>query len=320
MKAKVTVICLCYNQALYVEDAVSSVYSQEYDNIELILVDDGSTDNSAQVIFSIQEKFPDFLFIDHKENKGMCSSFNEALAIASGEYIIDLAADDILLPARISEQVKAFESLNQNYGIVFSDAYLINEKKEITGTFYKRNNLEQLVSAVPEGYVFKELVHSYKICSPTIMVRRSVLIELGGYDESLSYEDYDFFVRSSRNYKFHFVNKPLIYKRELKSSLAMGFYKKDQNPHLSSTLVVCKKALWLCRNEEEKKALLHSVRYHFRQSYFLGLYTLAGEYYKLIQAIGKDSVVDKMIFTLVKNKVNVYKWYMFYLKIRNSYK
>ncbi len=316
----VTVICLCYNQAHYVGDAVTSVFDQHYSNVELIVVNDASQDNSSEVILKLLEKYPSVKFVNHQENKGMCKSFNEALSLAEGDYIIDLAADDILLPERISEQVKVFQTLNQNYGVVFSDAYEVNEKKEIVGTFYLRNNLGQLLSFVPQGNVFKYLVHSYQICSPTIMVRKSVLDELGGYDENLSYEDYDFFIRSSRNYKYYFIDKPLIYKREVKGSVSKGFYNKNHNLHLHSTLIICKKALWLCRDKEERQALLHSVRYHFRQSYFLNNFTLAEKYFELIISMGSNSIVDRVILLLAKKQQSVYSLYLFYRKVRYAFK
>jgi hypothetical protein len=220
------------------------------------------------------------------------------------------------LPERIECQVIEFEKLTEDYGVVFSDAYHVDENKVILNTFYKRNTLGILMDKVPQGDVFKDVVHSYRICSPTIMIRKSVFDELGGYDENLSYEDYDFFIRSARNYKYHFIDKLLMYKRELKNSNSGAFYLKRNNQHLKSTLIICKKALWLCKSDDEKKALLHSVRYHFRQAFYMNDFDLAKEYVTLIKSIQKLNLVDNLIFFMVKNKINIHWFYIQYLKLK----
>ncbi|HSZ25151.1 MAG TPA: glycosyltransferase, partial [Cytophagaceae bacterium] len=276
---------------------------------------------SVEKILAINQKYPFMKYILNEHNIGMCRSFNKALAIAKGEYIIDLAADDAMLPERVEEQVNAFLKLSELYGVVYSDAYIISENGDRKHTFYKRTTLGELSEGVLKGDVFKELIHSYKICSPTIMVRKKLLEEMGGYDEILSYEDYDFFVRSSREYRYYYIDKPLTLKREVKGSDSSSWYRKGINVHLESTLIVCKKALWLCRNDVEKKSLLHSVRYHFRQSYFVNNYALAGSYYDLILCIVKKSTfLDKTIMFLARNKVSVYGAYMKYIKLRSAVK
>jgi glycosyltransferase involved in cell wall biosynthesis len=314
----VSVICLCYNHARFLEETVNSVLKQTYSNIELIIVDDASTDKSVEVIHRIAEKNNSIVFIKNDKNKGMCPSFNNALSVAKGEYIIDLAADDILLPKRVEKQIEAFFKLKENYGVVFSDACLIGEEGDKISTFYKRNELDGLMEEVPSGDVFKDLIRSYKICSPTLMIKKKVLDELGGYDENLSYEDYDFFVRSSREYKYFYIDEVLTLRRVVKGSDSSSWYKTENNTHLASTLIICRKALWLCRDLEEKKALLHSVRYHFRQSYFMNNFQVAKEYYELINQVGKSSMIDKIILYLVIKKIKIHSLYKGYLKIRRG--
>ncbi len=316
-KPLVSVICLCYNHARFIEEALLSVINQTYQPIEIIVVDDGSTDTSVAVMHRFKEYYNNpIVFIENEQNVGMCRSFNKALHAAKGTFIIDLAADDRMVERKIEVLVDAFEKLPNDYGVVYSDALLINEKGENISTFYKRTKQGALQEEVPVGFVFKKLLSSYKICSPTMMVRKSVFDTLGGYDENLSYEDYDFFVRSSRIVRYFYVDKLLTEKREVKGSDSSSWYKKGNNPHLTSTLVVCKKALWLCQDSEEKMALLYSVRYHFRQSYFLAGFELANEYYLLMNTIGKIRWVDRVLFFLVQKKVNVYFCYIGYLKFR----
>ena len=115
----VSVICLCYNQARWVEDSIKSVLNQTYNNIQLIVVDDKSTDNSATVIRNLLADKPQIKFISNSKNLGNCKAFNRALKEAKGQYIIDLAADDVLLPNRITEGVNTFQKKDTIKDLVY---------------------------------------------------------------------------------------------------------------------------------------------------------------------------------------------------------
>ncbi len=308
----VSIICLCYNQARFLESAIISVLNQSYTTIEIIIIDDNSSDESVSIINSLIAKFPSIHFIKNEINIGMCRSFNKAFKEAKGEFVIDFACDDMMAPSRIEEQVKAFSMLSEKYGVVFSDAYIVNEKGEKTNTFYKRNQLGVLIDKVPYGDVFKDIIHSYQICSPTIMIRKKVLDELFGYNESLSYEDYDFFIRSSRNYLYYYIDKPLTYHRKVSGSDSSSWYRKSVNVHLESTLEVCKNAILLCRNKEEINALLHSIRYHLRQSFFVECFELVLRYHKLLVQLESNSFVDDSIMKLARARVKVNFLFKFY--------
>src|SRR5688500_3802276 len=97
----VSVICLCYNQARFIREAVASVFAQSYRNVELIIVDDASTDNSASVIRAMVAENPAIRCLLLNQNVGNCKAFNKGLTLSKGDYIIDLAADDVLVPQRI---------------------------------------------------------------------------------------------------------------------------------------------------------------------------------------------------------------------------
>src|SRR5687767_14024308 len=110
----VTVICLCYNHSKFVRKAVESVLTQTYTNIQLVVVDDTSTDNSANIIKELVARHPSIEFISLPTNLGNCKAFNRGLALAKGEYTIDFAADDVLMPERISRQVQYFNKLGDS--------------------------------------------------------------------------------------------------------------------------------------------------------------------------------------------------------------
>jgi glycosyltransferase involved in cell wall biosynthesis len=240
---------------------MKSVIDQDYKNCELIVVDDGSSDGSVSVIEAFTRKFPSVTFIKLEKNIGICKAFNVAFKICSGDYIIDLAADDILLSNRISRGAEIFGKLDDDYGVIFGDAEWISED----GTLLHLHSARFPHDAVPRGNIYKDLVERYFVCSPTMMFRRTVVEHLIGYDESLTYEDFDFWVRSSRYFKYFYDPVILVKKRKVKNSLShMQF--RILNKHSFSTYLVCAKILDLNRSMEERQALSNRIQYEIKQS------------------------------------------------------
>ncbi|MCG8309033.1 MAG: glycosyltransferase family 2 protein [Cytophagales bacterium] len=263
-KPLVSIICLCYNHGKYVKRAIESVLQQSYANIELIAIDDASQDESRKIISGISRVYG-FKTIFNSENLGNCKSFNRGLWESKGKYIIDLAADDSLKPDRIKVGVEALEKKGDSYGVHFCDVELYDEQGVRLGTHYKRDAGLKLLEPVPSGDIYTQLVEKYLISPPAMMMRRSVLEELDGYDEELSYEDFDFWVRSARHYKYAFSDQILVNKMMLKSSLSSIQY-RWKNRHSMSTARVCMKISEMNNTAEEDKALLIRINYELKWS------------------------------------------------------
>ena len=244
----VTVICTSYNQQAFVAEAIQSVIAQSYPNIDLIVIDNGSTDQTATRIDEVILPYPAIRFIRNTLNLGLNRAFNQGLALAKGQYIIDLSADDVLLPDRVARQVVFFEQLPDEYGVVFSNASYIDASGNVTGVHYPIDPATGLARAVvPTGYIFRQILTRYFICTPTMMMRRHVLHQLNGYDEALSYEDFDFWVRSSRFCRYAYQDAILTQKRRHPNAMSAQVT-QPRNDLLPSTLLVCRKALALVRN------------------------------------------------------------------------
>lgn len=259
--ARVSVICLCHNQALFVEEAMQSVLAQSWPEVELIVVDDASSDNSVEVIRNVIGDRRDIQFIALEKNVGNCAAFNTGYRYATGEYCIDLAADDILLPARVEKGVRDLEEAGDLFGITFSDCELIAANGQVLGKHSDRFPH----AAVPSGDVYREVISRYFICSPTVMFRRQVMDDLDGYDASLSYEDFDFWVRSSRDYYYSYVPEVLVKKRLVRNSLSEKQFRLFSQ-YQRSTLEVTKKIFKLNRTADEHLALRRRLWYEWRQS------------------------------------------------------
>ena len=276
----VTVICVCYNHARFVTEALDSVTHQTYPHVELIVIDDGSTDGSGKVIKRWMANHPDATMILNGKNLGYCKTFNKAYQLAKGEFIIDLSGDDLLMPNRIEEGVTILKKAGEDYGATFSDAQYIGEQ----GNPIRLHSEKFPHDTIPSGDVYKEVIQRYFICSPTIMFRKSVLDSLNGYDESLAFEDFDFWIRASRNFKFIYSPSVLVKKRVLSTSMSAKQFERS-NPQRWSTLEVCKKIKELNRTQEEADALRRRLLYEISVSLRAFDFTLAFSFWRLLRSI-----------------------------------
>ena len=284
MNPLVSIVCLCYNHQRFVREAVESVLNQSYDNIQIIIADDASTDNSVLEIKALKNENPAIELLLLPNNLGNCKAFNEALKLARGEYIIDFATDDVMMPNRIERQIGFFRRLDSTVGVVYTDAVYIDEPGKFIRNHFEYLFQKELVTHVPKGDVYRDVLTTYFIPGPTMMIRKEVFAALNGYDETLSYEDFDFWVRSSRIYRYAYLDERLTSIRKLKSSMSTGWYIPGDK-QLHSTYLVCKKAQQLNRDEGDQQALITRVRYEYRQSVSSGNHTEASLFYDLLKEI-----------------------------------
>lgn len=274
----VTVICLCYNQKRFVREAVESVINQSYSPLQLVVVDDASTDGSQDTITQLKVQYPQLEVLLLKENVGNCRAFNRGLTLAKGQYLIDLAADDVLLADRVRIGVEALEEAGEGFGVHFSDAIIIDEE----GKFLKNHSDNFPHNTIPQGDVYREIIQRYFICPPTVMFTRTVIEKLGGYDESLSYEDFDFWIRSSRFFKYCYTKDVLIKKRMVKDAQSTGQFKVFSK-HSISTYKVCEKILSLNKSRQEQLALARRIRYEIKLNLRLLNFQIVLCYLKLLR-------------------------------------
>jgi glycosyltransferase involved in cell wall biosynthesis len=271
---------MCYNHARFVSEAIDSVMAQTHPFIQLIVMDDGSTDNSVQVIEKKLSNHPDVLFIKHHHNIGYCASLNEVLKHAKGEFIIDLAADDVLLPDRIEMGLREMNRSEKKYNITFSDAILINEVGDSVGLHSQRFPH----ASIPQGDIYCNLISQFFICPPTLMFRKSVLEQIGGYDETLAFEDFDFLIRASRVALFCYSPKPLMKRRIVANSMANQQFKRNSAQRWS-TYAVCKKIRALNRLRKEDNALIKRLLYEVYVSFRLFEIRLALKFLQLLFSV-----------------------------------
>ncbi|MBP7859674.1 glycosyltransferase [Patescibacteria group bacterium] len=197
-KILVSVITPCYNCEKYIKESVESIQNQTYKNIEHIIINDGSKDESLQIIKNLSSKYSNIKIINHKINKGISFSRNEGIAVAKGKYILWQDGDDIANKNRIKTQL---EYLEQHKNIAIVGSYL-EYFENITGIRKYPLSHEQII---------KKIFKITPIAQPAIMIKKSVFNTIGLYDEGLKTgEDTDMLYRVLQSFKGANIPKALV--------------------------------------------------------------------------------------------------------------
>ena len=154
---KVSVILPTFNRAHLIEKSIKSVLNQTYKKFELIIVDDYSTDNSVEVIENWISKNNKCLFIKNKNNLGLTKSFNEAFANVKGDFFIDLAGDDSLMPECVSTQVSVYKKFNsESIGIVYGNAQVEDKINKSSYVFFDKFSQNLKTFNPKDGKIYKQ--------------------------------------------------------------------------------------------------------------------------------------------------------------------
>lgn len=192
---KVSVIIPTYNREKTIIRAVESVLSQDYSNIEVLVIDDGSTDKTEQIVF---EKIKDsrLKYIKIK-NSGAANARNYGINICEGEYVAFQDSDDEWLSGKLSKQMKVFTE-NKDIGLVYTGFKKIqNGKDQIVPT--KKDK-------ILHGYLYKELLKRNFIGCPTVVVKKSCFNTIGKFSTEISkYEDWELFIRIAKQYNIGYI-------------------------------------------------------------------------------------------------------------------
>lgn len=190
------------------QESIDSVLKQSLQDFELIVIDDGSTDNSRDIIEKYRED--ERFTIIYQKNKGLNVTNNIAMRIAKGKYIVRLDADDFLEPNALEEMSRVLEQ-DPTLGLVFPDYYYVNEAGHRTGE-ERRHNFEKEVS------LYDQPAHG--ACT---MIRLEYLKVLGGYNESFTCQDgYDLWLKFITHYRVTNINKPLFSYRRHSDNLTLN--------------------------------------------------------------------------------------------------
>jgi exopolysaccharide biosynthesis predicted pyruvyltransferase EpsI/glycosyltransferase involved in cell wall biosynthesis len=205
----VSIIMPNYNSSAYICECIDSVLQQSYSNFEFIIVDDGSTDSSKDLILSYNDKRIKPIFL--KKNNQICNALNKGLSVVKGDYIARIDSDDIWHPEKLKKQIDFLES-HEEYKICFShvnivDCYgnIINNQEESLYGLFHAENISQ------KDWLDYFLRHGNRLSHPFVVFSKEVLSTVGGYNYYyLQAQDYDLWLRAIIEYPFYIYPEELV--------------------------------------------------------------------------------------------------------------
>ncbi len=219
----VSVIIPAYNAEAFIGQTLESVLSQTYENIEILVVDDGSKDKTAEIVASFAQK-DSRVILFKQQNAGVAAARNLAIEKSRGEYIAPLDADDIWYPSKLDKQVQCILQGGSSVGLVYAWSLFIDEDDVIIGQYapYDYLNIHSVQGEVYPAMLFKNFIGN----ASAPLIRRSCFDKIGGYNCELKQqkaqgcEDWDIYLKIAESYQFRVVPEFLIGYRQVSVSMS----------------------------------------------------------------------------------------------------
>ena len=198
MKPLVSIIMNCHNGSKFLRESLMSIFSQTYDNWELIFFDNNSNDDSKKILFSFKDRRIKYFYSSQLIK--LYHARNEAINHSNGKYITFLDVDDLWVKEKLEKQIKYFE-VNKNCKIIYSNYTILRDKNKLAKKRYNKQ--------LPSGKITKELVNNYTIGILTTAIEKKIFNEFKFNDEYNIIGDFDFFIRLSKIYEIGCIQEPL---------------------------------------------------------------------------------------------------------------
>lgn len=197
----ISVVIPTHNRSDLIQRAIESVLNQTYKDVEIVVVSDGSTDNTEEVVQSYQEKYSNIQFLSIFPGKGANNARNEGIKASNGEYIAFLDDDDEWLPSKLEAQIDVFNS-DSSIGMVYTGINVIYVKENVT--YYSLSG--------KKGDLSKDILMKNVIgATPSVMIKKDVLDQSGYFDSAMpAKQDYDLWIRVCQVTKVGFVDQPMV--------------------------------------------------------------------------------------------------------------
>jgi glycosyltransferase involved in cell wall biosynthesis len=220
----VSIIVPLYNHVHYVTATLESFLNEGHPNLEVVIIDDGSTDDSFMVAQTWFARHPNAftnVILEHQENAGITKTLNRLVARANGEFITMVASDDLLLSGGIQARLAALER-RPDWLAVFGDATVIDSQGVQTATSALRKiNGANLKALGSDQFRTRELILRWSVPGPVLLYRRRAIETIGGYDETGFIEDRDFYLRLLAQNALGFINQAVaVYRLHARNTIA----------------------------------------------------------------------------------------------------
>jgi glycosyltransferase involved in cell wall biosynthesis len=224
----VSVIIPAYNAEQFIAKTLHSVLQQTYPNLEVVVVDDGSSDRTVEIVQSFASEDARIILFC-QANAGVAVARNWGITQSKGEFIAPIDADDLWHPQNLEKQVACMQELGSAVGVVYSWSVDIDERDAVTGGFH--------VAAITGDVYYTLLCHNFLGNASATLIRRICLEQVGGYDPQLKVqnaqgcEDWDLYLRLAQQYAFAAVPEFLVGYRKLQESMSCDYLKMARSHH-----------------------------------------------------------------------------------------
>lgn len=297
-KFKVSIGLLTYNHEDYIEDALKSLLNIDYDDLEILILDDASQDNTQNIILyyidRLKKKHKSVKYIFHEYNTGNISkNVNELIKKTTGKYFFDVAGDDMVLPKGINLLVKAMED-HPECSVVCANMIAVRETHHFGDAIdYSNMEIKDKESGVEKAGLFKRLMLGNHIAAPTVLRKREVYKKNGLHDETIPYEDYEYWLRISRKEKFYYLNEPVALYRKVETSVT-NFHSQKGLEKLQKIMDV---------DYQIKEKYIHELSESEQKTCWREYYS---RYMKLCRDVGYTAGIEKLEDGLRKKGLTIY--------------
>lgn len=302
----ISIIIASYNHEKYVAECLSSILDEDYPEKEIVIINDGSKDKTDEEISSWIENNKDKIQVKYinRENRGLTRTINELIDMAEGEFLVLLASDDKLINNGIKRRYRYLLD-NPEKMAVLGDCDVIDTE----GNQILSSGFEDLFNSPKKNYINdkkirREIISNFSVPGPTLMVRKNIYNLIGKYDESLSLEDFDFYLKTVSQNLLGFIDEKVSsYRRHANSIVVTDKFIDIQ----SSVRKIIKKNICLFSFNER---LLLIKAYIF--SFIYGNYLLIK--HTLIKEYNKGNILLGFLLMLLYFVKNLVKKPLFWLK------
>jgi len=270
-KLKVSILIPSYNHGKTIFEAINSVCKQSYENLELIIVDDASTDNSVEIIKKyIKNSKLNIMLIVNTKNSGVCKTLNTGLKNSSGDIVAILASDDLMMPNRLNVEVKFFEE-NTGLNVLYTNGMYFNGNKKFGDVHRKIKKYLKLGASETKKEILSSIPGLY---IQSMLIKRSFIIEIGGFDEETGSDDWSlniriftkltgildfkFIDRVSFLYRLHgnqMHTSSSIMKPMIRKVIKRYFNYRDRVNYIATALLI--KACYRCREKRYRRSVAY---------------------------------------------------------------
>lgn len=303
-KPLVSVLIPCYNCEQYVKEAVMSIMKQSYANLEILVINDGSTDNTGNILKELAEEDTRIVYIKNEKNLKLIATLNKGLDRCKGKYIARMDADDISVPTRIEKQVDFLEK-HPNIGIVGADIEFFKEDKKLS--IWRMETKDK--------YIRTGLLFGSCFAHPVVMMRTSILREHHLYynDDYPHAEDYKLWCDIAQCTKLANIPEVLLYYRVNENQVSNIYNQKQKETahrikEECTNLFFSQKGIPIKFNSRDEVDYLKKIRYYIKDKYILKKFLLDWYYSsKPKREILKQLLTSKDIIILgLKNTMKIF--------------